>query len=122
MTPEEVLPALASVTALADKVTVCSAGSGKWVNFSLGSDMLMQLLFYRVSGSGFASVSGGKKGRKSPFIFILPQVKQGSRCKKGRLSAWSLPGWLGKGEGSREQAGRASPHPRRSQCCGGREG
>lgn len=110
MTPEEVLPALASVTALADKVTECSAGSGKWVNFPLCSGVLMQLLFYRVSGSGFASVSGKKKKEKKPLYFYFASSEAGQSVQEG-TSLCLVPAWLAGQRGGMQGASRKSWSP-----------
>lgn len=48
VTPEEVLPVLASATVFVVKGPACSAGSRKWVNFSLGSSAAMCLFFHNV--------------------------------------------------------------------------
>lgn len=48
VTPAEGLPVLASATVFVVRGPACSAGSRKWVNFSLGSSAAVCLFFHTV--------------------------------------------------------------------------
>lgn len=93
VTPAEVLPALASATALAVQV-LCVLWQREMVQARLWDADVSSPGMLEVLLEAFLE----EKGDKPPSICVFPQVKQGSWCKKGCFSAWSMPGWPGCGK------------------------